>query len=143
MWDSQSASVLSYSITQPLLFGAGRKVGLETLTQSERQLLYDVRSLSRFRQQFFTDIVGAGNGGYLGLLQTVQQIRNEQGNIRRLEEQVARLQSEADRNKLFAGANLAALPPGFMVPQELAEHLVYNGNLQRLLWRSDEPITDA
>ncbi|MCA9081322.1 MAG: TolC family protein [Planctomycetaceae bacterium] len=140
---TQSASVLSYSITQPLLFGAGRKVGLETLTQSERQLLYDVRSLSRFRQQFFTDIVGAGNGGYLGLLQTVQQIRNEQGNIRRLEEQVARLQSEADRNKLFAGANLAALPPGFMVPQELAEHLVYNGNLQRLLWRSDEPITDA
>lgn len=132
---TQTASVLSYSITQPLLLGAGRKVGLENLTQTERNLLYAVRDLARFRQQFFTDVVGAGSGGYLGLLQQLQSIRNEEGNIRRLEDQVERLLAEATRNSRFAGADLEQLPAGLVIPPELAGQLEYRADLKRLLWR--------
>ena len=53
---ASSASALSYSIVQPLMRNAGRKVGLEGLTLSERQLLYSVRDLARFRKEFFSDV---------------------------------------------------------------------------------------
>ncbi|MCA8991254.1 MAG: TolC family protein [Planctomycetaceae bacterium] len=134
---TQSASVLSYSITQPLLIGAGRKIGLENLTDSERNLLYATRDLARFRQTFFTDTVG----GYLGLLTTLQGIRNEQGNIRRLEDQTDRLMAEATRGERAANSDLAAFPDGVVIPPELAGQLVYREDLQRLFWRglmSDE-----
>lgn len=64
---TQTASTLAFSLTQPLLFQAGRKVVLENLTQTERNLLYAVRDLARFRREFFTDIVGGGGAspGYL------------------------------------------------------------------------------
>ena len=87
--ESGTSSVLSYSLIQPLLLGAGRKVVLEGLTQSERNLLYAVRDLARFRQTFFVNIVSAGaSGGYLGLLQQTQSVANLEDNIRRLEEQL-------------------------------------------------------
>ncbi len=57
---------------------------LENLTQSERNLLYAVRDLARFRQEFFTDVVG----GYLNLMQQLQVIRNTERNIELIEEQV-------------------------------------------------------
>ncbi|MCA9088377.1 MAG: TolC family protein [Planctomycetaceae bacterium] len=137
---TQSASLLSYSITQPLLIGAGRKVGLESLTQVERTLLYQIRELARFRQQFFTDTVGANTGGFLGLLLQTQSIRNEQGNIWRLERQVDRLLAEATRNSRFAGADLVALPPGLVFPPEVSQQITYRPDLKRILWRGT--ITD-
>ncbi len=60
---THSASVLSYSLIQPLLLGAGRNVAMENLTQAERNLLYQARSLSRFRQTLFTNVVSDGGGG--------------------------------------------------------------------------------
>ncbi|MEZ5942107.1 MAG: TolC family protein [Planctomycetaceae bacterium] len=128
---TQSASVLSYSITQPLLIGAGRKIGLENLTDSERALLYQTRDLARFRQEFFTDTVG----GYLGLLTILQAIRNEQGNIRRLEDQTDRQLAEATRGERAANADLAAFPEGVVIPPELAGQLIYREDLQRIFWR--------
>lgn len=47
-----AASVLSGSFVQPLLRGAGRDVAAETLTQAERDLLYELRDFGRFRQTF-------------------------------------------------------------------------------------------
>ncbi len=38
---ASSASSLGYSLTQPLLFNAGRKIALEPLTQAERNVLYE------------------------------------------------------------------------------------------------------
>ena len=89
--NNTTASTISYSLVQPLLRNAGRKVVLEGLTQTERELLYSVRDLARFRKEFFTGVVtGAGGfaGGYLGLLQQHQELSNSVGNIRRTERQI-------------------------------------------------------
>lgn len=58
-----SQSLLSYSLVQPLLQGAGRKVILENLTFSERNLLYNTRLLARYRKIFFCDAVVNTGGG--------------------------------------------------------------------------------
>ena len=85
--NSATASAISFSLVQPLLRGAGRKVTLEALTQAERNLLYSVRDLARFRKEFFADAAVTGpGGGYLGLLTQVQVINNLRDNIRRTEE---------------------------------------------------------
>lgn len=60
---TQSQSLLSYSLIQPLLQGAGRKVILENLTFSERNLLYNTRILARYRKVFFADCVVNTGGG--------------------------------------------------------------------------------
>lgn len=140
---TRSVSNLSFSIVQPLLFGAGRKVGLEGLTQAERNLLYEARDLARLRQEIFTSIVG-GPTGYLQLLVEVQQIRNLRGNIGRLEEQIEKLLSRSAQNKLFASAELAELPPDFPqpLPPEVNGKLQYNSILKRLHWASKVPITE-
>jgi hypothetical protein len=57
---TSTASLLSFSLVQPLLQGAGRKVNLEALTQSERNVLYAARNFARFRQQFFVSTVAGG-----------------------------------------------------------------------------------
>lgn len=55
-----TASTLSYSLVQPLLANGGRRFVMENLTQSERNMLYAVRDLARYRQGFFTSTVAAG-----------------------------------------------------------------------------------
>lgn len=104
--NTQTASTLiDFSLIQPLLRGAGRQVVLESLTQAERTLLANVRQLERFRRGFYLNVstgrnAGAGPGGnflnepaggnanaggFLGLLQTQQQIRISEFNVRSLE----------------------------------------------------------
>ena len=106
--NTQSASSLfNFSIIQPLLRGAGRDRIMESLVQTERTLLANVRQYERFRRGFYLQIAtgrstGAGPnrtgnflnlpasastqaGGYLGLLQQQQQIRNLKFNLRLLE----------------------------------------------------------
>ncbi len=53
-------SALPISFYQPLLRGAGRAVVLEPLTQAERNLLYQVRAFTQFRQQFFVVTLTGG-----------------------------------------------------------------------------------
>ena len=60
---TSSQSLLSYSLVQPLLAGAGRKLFLENLTFSERNVLYNTRILMRYRRLFFADTVVNTNGG--------------------------------------------------------------------------------
>ena len=80
------------SLIQPLLRNAGRRVRLESLTQAERDVLYSVRDFARFRKSFWASVaVGAGGGqfgggGYLDLLQSVQNLRNAQVNLKQQEE---------------------------------------------------------
>ena len=86
---TSTISALSYSLTQPLLLGAGRKIVLEELTQQERNVLYAARVLARFRKFFFTEIVSGGpSGGFLGLLQQRQFLINRKNNVDLLEEQL-------------------------------------------------------
>ena len=99
-----SSSLLNFSVVQPLLAGGGRDIGLEQLTFFERSLLANLRSYSQFRQGFYTQVVigdqgvsgpsgasrganisvfggRAGLGGYVGLLEQLQQIRNSEDNL--------------------------------------------------------------
>lgn len=101
---SLASSLANLTFIQPLLRGAGRDVGLEQLTQSERTLLGNLRAYTQFRQGFYTQIaigelgvsgpqrfgqstnipVSSGQsfvGGYAGLLQQLQEIRNSEDNL--------------------------------------------------------------
>ncbi len=46
---------------QPFLRGGGRAVTLEPLTQAERNLVYQVRSFAKFRQEFLVAILVGGS----------------------------------------------------------------------------------
>ncbi|HUQ72719.1 MAG TPA: TolC family protein, partial [Planctomycetaceae bacterium] len=131
--ETNSASVLSYSITQPLLLGAGRKIVLENLTQSERSVLYDIRTLARFRKTFFGNVVvnGAG-GGFLGLLRQRQGVLNQQGNIRALVVQVERLR---ELNSAPPYEKFAKLPENVVFPPELQAKIEHDERRERLTWR--------
>jgi hypothetical protein len=99
-----AASLANFSLIQPLLRGAGKDVALEELTQSERNLLANLRAYAQFRQGFYTQVVigelgvsgpqrfasntnlqsfvgQGGIDGYVGLLQQFQQIRNSEDNL--------------------------------------------------------------
>jgi outer membrane protein TolC len=73
---------------QPLLRNFGRRVNLENLTQSERNVLYAVRDFARFRKLFYVNLtqLRPGNSGYLGLLFQVQNIRNLESNFKSQEQ---------------------------------------------------------
>ncbi len=144
---TNTASLLSYQLTQPLFFGAGRKIVLEALTQAERNLLYVARDLARFRQELFTDVV-ATNGAisFLGLLQSRQQIINQEENLRRLQQQVFKLQTNAERGRIIPSSFLPAVnnqTPEYLreLPESLQGLLFYDDVGQRLRWRSETPMS--
>lgn len=126
----QAFTLLNFNIVQPLLrFGTRIRV-LEALTQAERTLLCNVRQLDQYRQGFYNSIVtgratgdspnrnpgltgvgaagvgvtnltGTGTvGGYLGLLQVQQQIRNQRFNITGLRDSLAQLQEMFDAGRI-------------------------------------------
>jgi hypothetical protein len=116
-------TILDFSLVQPLLRFGGRARVLEQLTLSERTLLANVRQIEQFRQGFYSEVVighatgdgparrvgiagvgaaglgitgspGGGNvGGFVGLLQTDQQIRNQRFNVTGLRDSVAQLRA--------------------------------------------------
>lgn len=89
-------SVLSASITQPLLRGAGRKIAQENLTQAERNALYQIRSFNRFRKTFVVSIVT----DYFRILQQRDAVTNEWNNYKRRVESKERLQMEAEAGRV-------------------------------------------
>lgn len=56
-----AVSNLSLTFLQPLLRGGGFAVTLEALTQTERTLLYAIRSYARFRKVFYVAVAGTGD----------------------------------------------------------------------------------
>jgi outer membrane protein TolC len=130
---TNTASTLSYSLVQPLLLGAGRKVVLEGLTQGERNTLYATRDLARFRKTFFSGVVG----NFLGILQQTQVVANQQNNIRQLEKQVELLRAVTSQTPETTSADLPALPPALQIPAALVERLTYNAETKRLQWQGE------
>jgi hypothetical protein len=57
-----SSTSINFSAVQPLLQGGGQAVALESLTQAERNLLYQIRTYARFRKQLYVEIA-SNNGG--------------------------------------------------------------------------------
>ena len=105
-------SVLSATVSQPLLRGAGRKIVQENLTQAERDMLYEIRAFNRYRQEFVVNIVAQ----YYDVLQLRDEVKNAQDNYdslsyihERMEmmAQAGRVEplraDEARQNKLEAG----------------------------------------
>ncbi|MBN1392019.1 MAG: TolC family protein [Sedimentisphaerales bacterium] len=88
-------SVLSATITQPLLRNAGRKIAQETLTQKERDVLYQIRSFNRYRQEFVVAIVT----DYYRVLQRRDTVTNAENNYKRRVESRQRLEMEADAGR--------------------------------------------
>jgi len=74
--DTSLVSVLSASVSKPLLRGSIKEVVQENLTQAERNVLYAIRSFSRFRKEFVVSIVN----DYLRTLQSLDQVENAQSN---------------------------------------------------------------
>ena len=121
--NTQSAtSLIDFSLIQPLLRGAGRERIMESLTQAERTLLANVRQIERFRRGFYLQVAigrdagagpnrggnflgtpgsaSTGAGGYLGLLQAQQLIRNQRFNVRQQEASLALLTEFFERERL-------------------------------------------
>src|SRR5207237_9590132 len=61
-----SESTATLDLIQPLLQGGGKAVTLEPLTQTERSLLYEIRTYARFRKEFYVAIAGGGGGSITG-----------------------------------------------------------------------------
>lgn len=116
-----STTLLNMSLFQPLLRGAGRAVALESLTQSERSLLANVRRMERYRQGFYINTIaadftvempGSGNGGMpsagsspnaagslYGLIYTQLDLANQRQYVADLHDSMERMEAyyQADR----------------------------------------------
>jgi len=84
------ASILSATVTQPLLRGSNRKVVMENLTQFEQDTLYQVRSFNRFRKTFVVSVI-TGYYQVLGLTDTVKNTKENCRTLERLYERVEKL----------------------------------------------------
>lgn len=65
-------SQLGFSLAQPLLSGAGYLSASEVLTQSERSVLYAIRTFAQYRKSFAVDIAAQ----YYGVIQSRETARN-------------------------------------------------------------------
>jgi hypothetical protein len=81
-------SVLTASIAVPLLGAGAGKQDWEELLQTERQVLYDIRSFNRFRKIF---VVGTINA-YYGVLQERDAVTNAENDYKRRVESKERLE---------------------------------------------------
>ena len=88
-------SVLSATVTAPLLGAGAGKVAREQLTQAERNVLYDIRSFNRYRKTFVVDIVTA----YYNVLQQRDVVTNAENNYERSVESKERLEMESEAGR--------------------------------------------
>lgn len=72
------ATFLDATITQPLLRGSGSRVVLETLTQAERDTIYQIRSFNRFRQTLVVDTMSL----YYTVLLQLELLQNAEQNVK-------------------------------------------------------------
>ena len=93
--DTSLGSVLSASITQPLLRGRGRQIAQENLTQAERNALYQIRAFNRYRKTFVVSIVDA----YYRVLQRRDMVTNAENNYNSRVESRERLEMEAEAGR--------------------------------------------
>ncbi len=70
------ANIFTVLYDQPLLRGSDPNIVLEELTQAERDLLYDIRSFSRFRKKFVVTTIEQ----YYTVLQYYDQAENAKSN---------------------------------------------------------------
>jgi len=107
---------ITFAFVQPLLRAAGRAVVLEDLTQSERDLLANIRQMERFRRGFYNAVVAGQAGvqgptsgrvslpsvsggftssaqGMLSLLERQVRIRNLEGNVAGIQDSLYQIEA--------------------------------------------------
>lgn len=117
--DMSLGSVLSASITQPLLRGRGRKIAQENLTQAERNALYQIRTFNRYRKTFVVMVVNA----YYRVLQSRDRVTNAENNYNSRVLSRERLEMEAE----------AGRKPNYEVDQARQSELSARDNYLRVL----------
>jgi outer membrane protein TolC len=88
---SGPASLFQVAISQPLLRGANRVVVLETLTQAQRNTLYEVRAFNRFRKTFYVSVAD----DYYRILKYSRQVDNAGENMLALKTIVQKMETLA------------------------------------------------
>lgn len=71
-----AVSTISVNLVQPLLRGAGAEIAAESLTQAERNVIYEVRNFSHYQNTFAVEVVST----YFRLLQQQDNVRNQYNN---------------------------------------------------------------
>lgn len=89
------ASVLTATVTKPLLRGAGKKIALESLTQAQREVLYQIRAFNRYRKTFVVSVVN----DYYRVLQRLDEVKNAESNYGRRGQSKERLLMEAEAGR--------------------------------------------
>jgi len=92
---SINESDLAVSLVQPLLQGGGTTVTLETLTQAERDLLYDLRAFADFRRSYIVSIVT----DYYNVLQARDRVQNSYVAYQGFVESVEREEAFAEEDR--------------------------------------------
>jgi outer membrane protein TolC len=86
-----TSSQLGATFARPMLRNAGYKREKETLTQAERNMLYQLREFARFRKDFSVQIATA----YYGVLSSRDAVRNSYLNLQSSHNNAARTRSLA------------------------------------------------
>ena len=89
-------SVLSGDVTVPLLGAGGGRVAWESLTQAERNVLYQIRSFNRYRQTFVVSIIDE----YYSVLQRRDEVTNAKNNYDMQVESKQRLDMYAEAGRV-------------------------------------------
>ncbi len=93
-WDTLTN--IGISFTQPLLRGSSPAIVEEPLTQAERDLVYQVRAFERFRRTFAVDVATR----FYRLLETQDNVANQEANVKALEDLRARNEALAEAGRL-------------------------------------------
>jgi hypothetical protein len=93
---SGPASIFQTVVTQPLLRGSDRIVVLETLTQAQRNTLYQIRTFNRYRKTFYVSVAD----DYYRLLKYSQQVYNASENLLKLKTIIQKMESLAQVGKI-------------------------------------------
>lgn len=88
-------SALLGELTQPLLRNAGYVVAMETLTQSERNMLYALRDFTRYRKDFCVSIAA----DYYNVLQSRDSVRNNWRGLQNYRQNVIRERAYFDADR--------------------------------------------
>jgi len=91
-----TSSQVSATFLRPLLRDAGFKLQIETLTQAERQLLYDLRNFAQFRKDFSVQIATA----YYGVLGGRDAVRNSFLNLQSSRKNAERTRALAQEGRV-------------------------------------------
>jgi outer membrane protein TolC len=96
--DKKSAfqSILTFNIFQPLFKGTGRKIAIEKLIQSERNVVYQIRDFLRFQKSFSIDIIR----DYLNIFLYKKRMENFYTNYINLKTTRERIEMLSDAGRL-------------------------------------------